>query len=643
MTNNPTITDLLVAARGERSAQRSRQLFELALAACDSNDSAVAHGRALLKAQTLAEIALEESKGEDRTKRWLEAIKSLSEAWKESPIAEIADVNAAISVDCFQDLLSDMEFAERLKLLRKARDMLDTSLKQKDQTNKAFLLARKSSVLRHLSYGDPTPEGRISRLDEAVACGLLSVNSLRMPAGTLELAQAQWQRARYENTDERYVSRLRLAEEQFSHPILSEEEIAHLALARFYRLTFRQLDACKVFPRLNPSIKNTRRLLRESYVYAEAAIQLWYADYPAEIVEPHLQEARSLLETAIAAGYHNARLISDLAYVVAIVEGPEAGTVTLSEICGDQNSISWEEALRLIAETDITNPLAYTLALGIDQAPVWTILGTFVRRFLQDDDLAELFYRTALKIDAHNPIALTNLARFLARSSRPNVLPEAERLIQKAQAFADRRFTWWRAVQTEISELRSGHKKHRRAGKRILYSQTRFTNQKEVRDRYLSVEGVSDPQQRGYELEKLVYELARLTFDTAAPPYRIVRNGGQISQIDGFFTHQSDKYRVECKWTSERIDHNEVVIFKDKLDVVGVSGLLISISGFTESAIARAREYRSEKAILLMDGEEARFIFSGQINFDEAIRRKRIYFDQRSDPYFRIGPVTHLV
>jgi hypothetical protein len=48
----------------------------------------------------------------------------------------------------------------------------------------------------------------------------------------------------------------------------------------------------------------------------------------------------------------------------------------------------------------------------------------------------------------------------------------------------------------------------------------------------------------------------------------------------------------------------DVVLFREKLDVVGVKGLLISMNGFTSEAIAKAANYRDEREILLMDGGE---------------------------------------
>ena len=341
----------------------------------------------------------------------------------------------------------------------------------------------------------------------------------------------------------------------------------------------------------------------------------------------------------MAAGYRNARIIVALAYVVAIMEGPQAGKTALSEICTSAG-VEWDKMIEVALKSDQSNLLELGLALGIDQSAVWTRLGTFVGRFLDDPSLAEGLYRAAVRLDPHDAIALTNLARFLVSHGGPGSDQEARRLIQKAQNFADRRFTWWRTVLTQLEHgrdvppRRDGGQKSPTGAKSFIPAQ--FADLKDLRGGFRRVEALASDQQRGYELERLIFELAKLTVGTAAPPYRISRVGGGISQIDGYFTHGADKYRVECKWLSEPADHNEIVVFADKLDVVGVGGLFISMSGFTDGAVGRARELRSQKTILLMDGEEVRALFNLQLNFDDVMSRKRLHFDQRSEPYHRV-------
>ena len=142
-------------------------------------------------------------------------------------------------------------------------------------------------------------------------------------------------------------------------------------------MTFQPLKACEAFPRQLDQMSNTRRILRESYIFGEAVSQLWFADYPEMMVGAYLSEARSFLESAIAAGYRNARIIVALAYVVAIVDGPQAGGTALSDIC-TKSGVLWDQALNLATAASSSNLLEFGFALGLNQSAVWIRLGTFV-------------------------------------------------------------------------------------------------------------------------------------------------------------------------------------------------------------------------------------------------------------------------
>ena len=61
------------------------------------------------------------------------------------------------------------------------------------------------------------------------------------------------------------------------------------------------------------------------------------------------------------------------------------------------------------------------------------------------------------------------------------------------------------------------------------------------------------------------------------------------------------------------------------------------MSGFQDAFIEKAKEVRKETAVILMDGEEIEEIMNANLNFDEVLTIKRAAFDQRSDPYYRVG------
>jgi hypothetical protein len=427
---------------------------------------------------------------------------------------------------------------------------------------------------------------------------------------------------------------LRAAENAFTSRDVQGTEPGRLTLARFYRLTFRPLESCNHFPSSLESIESVRFVLRDCHIYAEAATQLWLNDYPEQTYKPHLLEARHLLETAIAAGYRNARMLTDLAFIAAILDGAPAGELVLHGIRAG-SAIDWVEVSSIAARVDSVDLVTQGFALGMDQSAIWTRLGTFAYIFLADDELAEILYRAAIQLGPHDAIALTNLARHLIQKGDEKSLSEAERLLDKAQNFADRRFFWWRQARTLLAEKRGSLT----TAKSKPPSSKTSSSIREFRSAFQRLESMENAQQRGLELERLVFDICKITFGIAAPSYSIKRDGGGvIRQIDGYFKTAADRYRVESKWLTEQAGQNEIAIFANKLDVVGVSGLFISMSGFKETAVAEARELRKNRAIILMDGDEARAVFNGYITFDELLRRKRQHFDQLSNPYYRVLP-----
>jgi len=550
------------SARSEVNRERAIRHFEAAVHACDAWSRALGGSQPLdLKATTLAELAVEEPTPELRRNRWSRALHELHVAVQLAPgNPYVADTFGAVAVDHFQDVLSGIDLHARQHVLRIARHEIDSALEAKPDAHlAAVLLSRRSSIIRHLATEELSATVRSQRLDEAVRCAELAVSKDRSPYALLELAIAEWTAGKLESSDERYADRMRTAEHHLlaagSEGVLGET--ASLALARFYRMTFQSAKACAAYPRYAKDIPNVRAVLRESYVLGEAATQLWFADYPEDTTRQHLEDARAMLELALSGGYRTARHVVALAFVTAILDGVTAGSVALAEIRVGA-AIEWAKAAKVAMEADVSRLADLGFALGIDQASVWTRLGTFARRFLEDENLAETLYREAVRIDSKDPVALTNLARFLIVFRGAPAHQEARRLLQRAQNFADRRFIWWRAVLAYLDEPREPSLI---PSPILLQPKSAFHNLKDIRSEFRRVSAVMDRQQRGYELERLVYEIAKLTVGTAAPPYRLERVGGAISQIDGFFRHGADRYRVECKWRDEEVDHNDVVSF----------------------------------------------------------------------------------
>jgi hypothetical protein len=65
-------------------------------------------------------------------------------------------------------------------------------------------------------------------------------------------------------------------------------------------------------------------------------------------------------------------------------------------------------------------------------------------------------------------------------------------------------------------------------------------------------------------------------------------------QVDAAFCIFDTQYfRVKTKWTTPPVGPSDVVLFREKIDVVSVKWLLISMSGFAPEAIKKAVSYRA--------------------------------------------------
>jgi len=560
--------------------------------------------------------------------------------WKQEQLERVAETHSLVSIDLFQDQVIGLDVRTKQSILHKSKDMLDTAMRNPAGPKElALLLARKSAVLRHQAQLELSPTHQLRRLNESVSCAEKATSTGQFPSAYLELGLAEWARSRQEKTDDEYAKWLRRAEAHLRTSAEHIDDNARLALARFYRMNFRPLEACESFPSEFADILNLRKVLREAYLYGEAVTQLWFLGATNEILDEKLTTAKRLLHLSLAAGNRNARTVVSLGFISAILEGPDAGATSLSEISHGPHQIDWTEAIKLAFNASGEKLASLGFALGIGNSQVWSALGTYAATFMNDSTLVETLYREAVQIDPGNAVALTNLSRFLVGQGSAEALLEAKKLIGRAASHADRRFFWWRDVKTQIDTRLQSHTSISITPSPIppkATTGTKVRSLKELPIRFAEISQVQDTQQRGYLLEELFYEAASLEFAVANSSYRIQRIESLIQQVDGYLEHRVNKYRIECKWTSSMMDKNDVILFNAKLDAAGVDGIFISMSGFTNSAVTQAKLLASQKAILLVDGAEATEVFNLRRRLGDMLTLKRQYFDMRTDVYHQL-------
>ncbi len=589
-------------------------------------------------AQATKELAYLSNSKPKRAALWKDAYGRLLKASERTDprfVEDAAIILKAMMQDEFSGL--DVSFLRReLKLLFERLSCQISGTKIVLEV-KARLLARRSSLLRLRSqYFDIAPYQKKRTLEEALRCAQKAVDLSETAGCQFELALCVWGSAMSAKSDEEYRQTLERAENLLSSPYITELEVAKITLGRFYRENYRPLEACETFDRLTDSLHHKRRFLLDVADYAEAAIHLWFQRFPEQDVRRHCDNSLSLVRQAIDCGYRSARMLVNIAFLHAIAGDSQAARSALHEIAEVSRDSIWNKLIELSLSPESLDDAAEGLCLGLNSANTWTRLGTFVWTFHDDKRTARALYEFAVKLGPRNPVALTNLARFYIVEASDTLTAEAETLLHRAGNYANRRFRWWKdlldGVQSNTCEPRTGPGRPQSLKRTHLASKLSV-----IRSRYKQICSMDNHQQRGYALECLVFDLSNVSYTVATPAYRFRRDTDAQTQIDGYIEHRGDKYRIECKWEKDPVTKDHFISFFDALDVVGISGLFVSMSGYAGSFIQRAREYRKQRAIIMFDREDLEAAIRGTVNFDELLTFKRRSFDRTSEPYAKLA------
>jgi hypothetical protein len=137
-------------------------------------------------------------------------------------------------------------------------------------------------------------------------------------------------------------------------------------------------------------------------------------------------------------------------------------------------------------------------------------------------------------------------------------------------------------------------------------------------------------RERGYELEKLLIDVARTEALDAEPSYR-----GSGGQFDGYFVVDHRHFLLEAKWQEHPVAASEVFAFQGKLrgKLLGTLGLFVSINGFAADAPS-ALVFGKEIDVLLADSSDIELALEGACSFREMVRVKMRAAAQRGDVYY---------
>jgi len=126
------------------------------------------------------------------------------------------------------------------------------------------------------------------------------------------------------------------------------------------------------------------------------------------------------------------------------------------------------------------------------------------------------------------------------------------------------------------------------------------------------------PQPRGRSLQKL---LAKVIEKHRWSQEEGVRTSNE--EMDVIVFKEREYYLIECKWEKDPIEADVVRELFGKLsNRIGVQGIIVSMSGFTEGAIKQAIDYASQRVILFFGPDDVHSLIYVKSSFNELLNEK---------------------
>lgn len=135
---------------------------------------------------------------------------------------------------------------------------------------------------------------------------------------------------------------------------------------------------------------------------------------------------------------------------------------------------------------------------------------------------------------------------------------------------------------------------------------------------YMKIVTNKNPQERGYEFEKYLYNLFEQNNLEPRGSFKILGE-----QIDGSFCLDNEVYLLEAKWQLSPTNKADLVVFNEKVSSKSAftRGYFISHSGYSPQAVETFNSGRKVH-IVLMDGTELAIMLERKIDFKIVLEKK---------------------
>lgn len=183
-------------------------------------------------------------------------------------------------------------------------------------------------------------------------------------------------------------------------------------------------------------------------------------------------------------------------------------------------------------------------------------------------------------------------------------------------------------IKQEIDEIKE--RETRMAAKLQANSAVR-KKLEDIRNRYMALVVSLKAQSRGFELERVMYDLFEL-FDL--DPKASFKNTGE--QIDGAFSLEGTDFLFEARWRQDPSSASDLDSFGAKIQrkLENTLGVFLSINGFTPDGVQAHAS--GHIVLLLMDGADLMAVLEERIDFVSLLLRKKRHASRTGEIYLRI-------
>jgi hypothetical protein len=229
--------------------------------------------------------------------------------------------------------------------------------------------------------------------------------------------------------------------------------------------------------------------------------------------------------------------------------------------------------------------------------------GKLTKREMMDllyENLRHLHYHKRLEISRNFVRTLTEHKNFVPLDSKHR--------IKEAEICAYR----LKDIIKEQQDKKKAQEENQRAYKE--QAKNNYSTQLEkLYDRFRNAFALQ-PQQRGYELEKIFSELMRISKIDITDSFR-----NDAEQIDGAIKYDGYYYLVELKWRKNQTDLADIASHYMKVEgKMDARGIFISMEGYTQPTLSALPKGKTIK-VLLMDGVHLMNVITGQYTFGELL------------------------